>query len=86
MYLKKGSRIKKVCVDHINMNTLQELFRDKLNCNTQLIYILDPESNIEYELEQVSDIKPYSVLSVRGEFFYIKIHTHTHKYLIYSYR
>ncbi|KAG2237833.1 hypothetical protein INT48_002134 [Thamnidium elegans] len=68
LYLKKGSHIKKVnVVDHISMVALQELFRDKLNCNTQLIYILDPESNIEYELEQVSDIKPYSVLSVRDD-------------------
>ncbi|GAA5801909.1 hypothetical protein HPULCUR_007367 [Helicostylum pulchrum] len=66
--LANSSSVRKTKKDHINMNTLQELFRDKLNCNTQLlIYILDPESNIEYELEQVSDIKPYSVLSVRDD-------------------
>lgn len=81
LYLKKGPRVKKVNVDLIiQMTALQELFRDKLSCtgHTPLtIYILDPESNIEYELEDINDIKPYSMLSVHGKndyhiFFFIK--------------
>ncbi|KAI9337662.1 actin interacting protein 3-domain-containing protein [Pilaira anomala] len=70
LYIKKGPRIKKVNVDLIiQMTALQELFRDKLSCgDTPLtIYILDPESNIEYELEDINDIKPYSILSVHDD-------------------
>lgn len=70
LYLKMGDRIKKVNVDAsgLYMSALQALFQDKFGCTGDVIWILDGESNVEYELEDVSDIKPYSILSIKGKF------------------
>lgn len=32
-----------------------------------VVYILDAHSNIEYELESMSDVQPYSILSIKGK-------------------
>lgn len=70
LYLKMGDRVKKVSVDASNLyiSALQELFQDKFGCTGDVIWILDQDSNVEYELEDVSDIKPYSILSIKGNF------------------
>lgn len=69
LYLKIDDRVKKVSVDasSLYISALQNLFQDKFGCTGNVIWILDQESNVEYELEDVSDIKPYSILSIKGK-------------------
>ncbi|KAI8646847.1 actin interacting protein 3-domain-containing protein [Parasitella parasitica] len=70
IYIRKGDQVKKSSVHaEIKLEEIRQLFRHQFSfINEQAfdIYILDPASNIEYELEKLNDIKPYSVLSFKG--------------------
>ncbi|KAL4211715.1 actin interacting protein 3-domain-containing protein [Rhizopus microsporus] len=70
LYLKKGSRIKKATIrsQDLILSNLRQLFERHYNMLVpeSVIYILDPCSGVEYELENVDDVKPYSILSIKG--------------------
>ncbi|KAI7898326.1 actin interacting protein 3-domain-containing protein [Cokeromyces recurvatus] len=70
IYLKKGAHVKKSFIHQkdVSLHEIRQLFYKSFNLdsnNTTFIYILDPISNIEYELEDISDIKPYSILIMK---------------------
>ncbi|KAI8967399.1 actin interacting protein 3-domain-containing protein [Mycotypha africana] len=78
IYLKKGDRIKRTFItpESINLERIKELFQrtfpndpvmfdDQDGNKHAIISILDPESNVEYELDDLKDIKPYSILSMK---------------------
>jgi hypothetical protein len=73
LYLKMNDRVKKINVDRsiINdLNSIKSLFIDKFHIQQEestIIWILDNESNIEYELEDLSDIKPFTIISIKKE-------------------
>ena len=71
LYLKKGSRIKKATIrsQDLILSNLRQLFERHYNMLVpeSVIYILDPCSGVEYELENVDDVKPYSILSIKGK-------------------
>lgn len=73
LFLKFNDRIKRVKLDPlaiVDMDTVKRLFIDKFSLegdNTiETILILDNESNVEYELEDLSDIQPYTILSINA--------------------
>ncbi|CAO3703492.1 unnamed protein product [Rhizopus stolonifer] len=66
IYIKSAERIKKVSVsldDDLDLTRLKALFKQHFDQTCSEIYILDPVSNVEYELESMADVKPYSILS-----------------------
>lgn len=68
-FLKMGDRVKKVHFDQskLNLQAIYELFRNKFSLMTaeeHQVTVLDSESNVEYELEDLADIKPYSIISI----------------------
>ncbi|CEP18254.1 hypothetical protein [Parasitella parasitica] len=69
IYVRKGDQIKKSSIHaEIQLEEIRQLFRQHFSLAKEQafdIYILDPASNIEYELEKLSDIKPYSILSFK---------------------
>lgn len=71
-FLKMGDRVKKVHFDQskLNLQAIYELFRNKFSLVTaeeHQVTVLDSESNVEYELEDLADIKPYSIISIHGK-------------------
>jgi hypothetical protein len=69
-YLKKGDRVKKVNFDQskLTIAVIYELFRTKFALDDiHQVSILDSESDVEYDLEDLTDIKPYSILSIQGK-------------------
>ncbi|KAI8048952.1 actin interacting protein 3-domain-containing protein [Gilbertella persicaria] len=68
VYLKSGDRIKKCTLQnsHLSIASIQQLFMTTFDVDLSTVYILDPTTNIEYELEDVQDIQPYSVLSIKA--------------------
>lgn len=70
VYLRKGEQVKKTTIHaDIRLEEIRQLFRDHFSVTKEQefdIYILDPASNVEYELERLNDIKPYSIMSFKG--------------------
>jgi hypothetical protein len=69
-YIQKGNKIKKVILpkDQVSLTRLKDVFHSRFSGLVAVdIYILDPNSNINYELESMDDVKPYSILSVKGK-------------------
>ncbi|KAI8886345.1 AIP3-domain-containing protein [Backusella circina FSU 941] len=67
-YIQKGEKLKKVTFqrDQLSLIKLKELFQSRFPGPVSAdIYILDPKSDINYELENIEDVKPYSILSVK---------------------
>lgn len=77
LYLKMGDRVKKCTLFHqdVSFSGLYQLFRRvfALPIENPIINILDPISNIEYELESIQDVRPYSMLSIKGSMIPLKI-------------
>ncbi|KAI8974108.1 actin interacting protein 3-domain-containing protein [Pilobolus umbonatus] len=70
IYLRKGERVKKVkCLNRFNRSYVCKLFQDHFNTtlNEPIICLLDPHSNVEYEIEDYTDIKEHDVVSMREE-------------------
>ncbi|EPB91840.1 hypothetical protein HMPREF1544_01348 [Mucor circinelloides 1006PhL] len=69
IYLRKGEQVKKTSIHaDIKLEEIRQLFRDQFSVTKEQefdIYILDPASNVEYELEKLNDIKPYSIMSFK---------------------
>ncbi|CAO3618538.1 unnamed protein product [Mucor fragilis] len=69
VYLRKGEQVKKTTIHaDIRLEEIRQLFRDHFSVTKEQefdIYILDPASNVEYELERLNDIKPYSIMSFK---------------------
>ncbi|KAG1119431.1 hypothetical protein G6F42_012977 [Rhizopus arrhizus] len=69
IYLRKGEQVKKTIIHaDIKLEEIRQLFRDQFSVTKEQefdIYILDPASNVEYELEKLNDIKPYSIMSFK---------------------
>ncbi|EIE76802.1 hypothetical protein RO3G_01506 [Rhizopus delemar RA 99-880] len=64
----KMERVKKVIVkeQELSLSSIRQLFDYHFDVVPEsVVYILDTHSNIEYELESVSDIQPYSILSIK---------------------
>ncbi|KAI8328943.1 actin interacting protein 3-domain-containing protein [Blakeslea trispora] len=64
IYLKWGHRVKRVTLDmhHTSIEQLRQLFLTYFGASDKSpLQILDPITNIEYELETINDIQPYSV-------------------------
>jgi hypothetical protein len=70
LYLKIGDRVKKSTINQqdVSLPGLYQLFSRAFAVSIQdpIINILDPVSNIEYELENIQEVQPYSMLSVKG--------------------
>jgi hypothetical protein len=71
LYLKVGDRVKKCTVNQqdVTLPALHQLFRRVFSLSAiedSIINILDPVSNIEYELEHIKDVQPYSMLTLKG--------------------
>ncbi|GAN07506.1 conserved hypothetical protein [Mucor ambiguus] len=69
VYMRKGEQVKKTSIHaDIKLDEIRQLFRDHFSVTKEQefdIYILDPASNVEYELERLNDIKPYSIMSLK---------------------
>ncbi|KAL7313174.1 Bud site selection protein 6 [Mucor circinelloides] len=69
VYLRKGEQVKKSSIHaDIKLEEIRQLFHDQFSVTKEQefdIYILDPASNVEYELEKLNDIKPYSIMSFK---------------------
>ncbi|KAI9480626.1 MAG: actin interacting protein 3-domain-containing protein [Benjaminiella poitrasii] len=71
LYLKKEDRVKKSSINQkdLCLQEIKQLFCKafELDSSDASIYVLDPVSNVEYELEDMSDVKPYSMLAIKGK-------------------
>ena len=73
IFLQLGREVKKVVVEpSISFASLRVLFVDKFAYNPGLenfpaIYIRDPSSGVQYELEDTDEVKDKSVLSLNIE-------------------
>ncbi|KAG1055564.1 hypothetical protein G6F43_002491 [Rhizopus delemar] len=65
---RSSERVKKVIVkeQELSLSSIRQLFDYHFDVVPEsVVYILDTHSNIEYELESVSDIQSYSILSIK---------------------
>jgi len=73
MFLQLGREVKKVSIETgLSMSSLRMLFVDKFSYNPGLekfpaIYIRDPSSGVQYELEDVDEVKEKCLLSLNIE-------------------
>ncbi|PPQ90760.1 hypothetical protein CVT25_010149 [Psilocybe cyanescens] len=73
IFLQLGREVKKVVIDHaISFASLRVLFVDKFSYNPGLdnfpaIYIRDPSSGVQYELEDTDDVKDKCLISLNIE-------------------
>ncbi|KAF9266830.1 AIP3-domain-containing protein [Marasmius fiardii PR-910] len=73
VFLQLGREVKKVSIDPgLSMSSLRILFVDKFSYNPGLekfptIYIRDPSSGVQYELEDVDEVKEKCLLSLNIE-------------------
>lgn len=74
IYLKYDNRTKKLTVTkhELTLEELNRLFYNSFSLNhdnnqTMIIYILDYHTKVEYELENINDIQPYSTLILKGK-------------------
>ncbi|KAJ6581442.1 actin interacting protein 3-domain-containing protein [Mycena capillaripes] len=73
VFLQLGREVKKVTIDHkLSFASLRVLFVDKFSYNPGLenfpaIYIRDPASGVQYELEDVEEVKEKCLLSLNIE-------------------
>ncbi|KAJ7224245.1 bud site selection protein 6 [Mycena pura] len=73
VFLQLGREVKKATVDHgLTFASLRVLFVDKFSYNPGLenfpaIYIRDPSSGVQYELEDVDEVKEKCLLSLNIE-------------------
>ena len=82
VFLQLGREVKKVAIESgLSFSSLRVLFVDKFSYNPGLenfpaIYIRDPSSGVQYELEDVSEVKPKCLLSLnieREHLFHVSI-------------
>ena len=80
VFLQLGREVKKVSIEPgLSFSSLRVLFVDKFSYNPGLenfpaIYIRDPSSGVQYELEDVSEVKQKCLLSLnieRGYLFHV---------------
>ena len=70
LYLKKGDKLKMILFNkkNLSLSSIRQSFeRDFDEVSESAIYVLDSCFNIEYEMKDTSEIKPYSVISIRGK-------------------
>ncbi|KAF7356640.1 AIP3 domain-containing protein [Mycena venus] len=73
VFLQLGREVKKVTIDHgLSFASLRVLFVDKFSYNPGLenfpaIYIRDPSSGVQYELEDMEEVKEKCLLSLNIE-------------------
>ncbi|KAJ6591629.1 actin interacting protein 3-domain-containing protein [Mycena vulgaris] len=73
VFLQLGREVKKVTIDHgLSFPSLRVLFVDKFSYNPGLenfpaIYIRDPSSGVQYELEDMEEVKEKCLLSLNIE-------------------
>ncbi|KAJ7504437.1 actin interacting protein 3-domain-containing protein [Mycena galericulata] len=73
VFLQLGREVKKVKIDHgLSFSSLRVLFVDKFSYNPGLenfpaIYIRDPSSGVQYELEDMEEVKEKCLLSLNIE-------------------
>ncbi|KAJ7449663.1 actin interacting protein 3-domain-containing protein [Mycena latifolia] len=73
VFLQLGREVKKVTIDHgLSFPSLRVLFVDKFSYNPGLenfpaIYIRDPSSGVQYELEDMEEVKDRCLLSLNIE-------------------
>ncbi|KIJ54856.1 hypothetical protein M422DRAFT_240944 [Sphaerobolus stellatus SS14] len=74
VFLKAGFQTKKatLALTGLSLESLRELFTERFGCSYgtedfPAIYITDPDSRIEYELEDLRDIREKSLLSLNVE-------------------
>ena len=70
LYLKKGDKLKMILFNkkNLSLSSIRQSFeRDFDEVSESAIYVLDSCFNIEYEMKDTSEIKPYSVISIKGK-------------------